>query len=71
MMWATKILVVKQEAEGHARIHIRGHQRGRIHRASQRGIRLPAAGRRREHGYREFMASVDALVIGRGTFDSV
>lgn len=24
-----------------------------------------------EHGYREFMASVDALVIGRGTFETV
>jgi len=31
---------------------------------------LPAGGGE-EHGYREFMASVDALVIGRGTFDTV
>jgi dihydrofolate reductase len=41
----------------------------RIHRAAQRLIRFSPTSGGEPHGYEKFLASVDALVIGRKTFE--
>jgi dihydrofolate reductase len=46
-------------------------QRRRLHCANERDLDWLPAGGGEPHGYDEFMASVDALVIGRKTYEKV